>query len=128
MTNPQLLSLLSKPHHGGFLTGGNMLVSHDDDDYEKDDDDGLPKNQVKRRISSHGRTANELPNAHVVAFLLIILTSGRLVPCCIQACVFFGKKVFLGFSCALLEVLLPNAHVVANCAPSCLLCSLDGAF
>ena len=31
MTKPQLLSLLSKPHHGGILTGGNMLVSHDDD-------------------------------------------------------------------------------------------------
>ena len=26
----QLLSLLSKPHHGELLTGGNMLVSHDD--------------------------------------------------------------------------------------------------
>ena len=26
------LSLLSKPHHGGFLTGGNMPVSHDDAD------------------------------------------------------------------------------------------------
>ena len=26
------LSLLSKPHHGGFLTGGNMPVSHDHDD------------------------------------------------------------------------------------------------
>ena len=25
MTNPQLLSLLSNPHHGGILTGGNML-------------------------------------------------------------------------------------------------------
>ena len=30
MTNPKLLSLLSKPHHGGFLTGGNMPVSHSD--------------------------------------------------------------------------------------------------
>ena len=27
MTNSQLLSLLSKPHHCGILTGGNMLVS-----------------------------------------------------------------------------------------------------
>ena len=36
MTKPQLLSLLSKPHHGG-----NMLVSHesdDDDDYCEDKD------------------------------------------------------------------------------------------
>ena len=24
VTNPQLLSLLSKPHYGGILTGGNM--------------------------------------------------------------------------------------------------------
>ena len=31
VTKPQLLSLLSKPHHGGILTGGNMLVSHGDD-------------------------------------------------------------------------------------------------
>ena len=28
VTNPQLLPLLSNPHHGGILTGGNMLVSH----------------------------------------------------------------------------------------------------
>ena len=26
-----MLSLLSKPHRGGILTGGNMLVSHVDD-------------------------------------------------------------------------------------------------
>ena len=28
VTNPQLLSLLSKSHHGGLLTGENVLVSH----------------------------------------------------------------------------------------------------
>ena len=32
------LSLLSKPHHGGFLTGGNMPVSHDNlEDYDDHD-------------------------------------------------------------------------------------------
>ena len=31
MTNLQLLSLLSKPHRDGFLTGGNMLGNDDDD-------------------------------------------------------------------------------------------------
>ena len=44
MTKPQLLSLLSKPHHGGILTGGNMLGNHDgndnvDDDVDDDNDD-----------------------------------------------------------------------------------------
>ena len=33
------LSLLSKPHHGGFLTGGNMPVSHDDHEHDMHDHD-----------------------------------------------------------------------------------------
>ena len=43
VTNPQLLSLLSRPHHGGILTGGNVLGNHfygDYDDYGDDFDDG----------------------------------------------------------------------------------------
>ena len=39
VTNPQLLSLLSKPHHGGIMTGGNMLGNHDDNN-NCDDGDG----------------------------------------------------------------------------------------
>ena len=34
------LSLLSKPHHGGLLTGGDMPVSHVDYDDEDDCDLG----------------------------------------------------------------------------------------
>ena len=77
-----------------------MLVSHDDDDYEKDDDDGLPKNQVKRRISSHGRTANELPNAHVVAFLLIILTKAGLFLVVYRLVFFWQESIFRILLCS----------------------------
>ena len=50
MTNLQLLSLLSKPHRDGFLTGGNMLGNDDDDimysyddaSYDNNDDDFVP--------------------------------------------------------------------------------------
>ena len=41
MTNPQLLSLLSKPHHGGILTGGNMLGNHDHHHHQECIADGL---------------------------------------------------------------------------------------
>ena len=39
--NPQLLSLLSKPHHGGILTGGNMLGNHDHHHHQECIADGL---------------------------------------------------------------------------------------
>ena len=44
------LSLLSKPHHGGFLTGVNMPVSHDEGD--DNDDDGNHLNDPVADITS----------------------------------------------------------------------------
>ena len=41
---------MSKPHHGGFLTGGNMPVSHDEGD--DNDDDGNHLNDPVADITS----------------------------------------------------------------------------